>query len=206
MIKLEKINKVNSYKVSENYFEGVSWAIQQRIALEANPTFDSTQKQVFNVPEGYFENLSSKIINQIEQVENNDIDLESLEKVNVFRVPEDYFDNLPEIIIRKTTKNVREISVNWWSKGAVRWSAAASIILAFGLWFSVPKLSKNKTEAALEKVSTDEIKTYLANQDLTYLEYQPTTEFTQTQALESLKINKQAILEHLATQNLEEEI
>ena len=211
MITLEKIGKTKRstnhiFKVPENYFEWLPSAIQQRISLNENPAFDSNQKQVFNVPASYFEKLSSKILNRIEQAEKSDIDLESLEKVNIFRIPEDYFDNLPERIAGKNTISIKEISVDWWSKGTVRWSAAASIVLAFGLWFTVPKLSKNKTEAALEKVSTDEIKTYLANQDLTYLEYQPTTELTQTQALESLKINKQAILEHLATQDVEEEI
>ncbi len=268
MISLDKIAKINVFKVPENYFDALTLSINQRIEIEEEPALSFNKKQTFSMPEGYFEGLSSKIMGRIGQIEQKTIDLESLERVNIFKtptayfenlderinaniwieslekqnvfhVPENYFQNLelstgierfekvnvfktpqgyfealPEKILSKVEakKEGRVIQVNWFSN-RVKWSAAASIVLMIGMWFAVPQFTKDKTELALEKVSNDDIKTYLETQDLSYLEYESAvenakipTKTVDTKALEGLKIDKQDILDHLENQDLEEDI
>lgn len=233
MISLEKIAKSNRtvsqiFKVPENYFENMRMSITQEIEMQEK-TNSIPNKATFSMPIGYFD----KILNKIDNLENNKITLESLEKVNVFNVPEGYFEqsqtnirlerigkentfNIPngyfeslnKQILLKTTLETKIIKVNWWNKSVVKWSAAASIALMFGLWFATPQVHKDKTEFALENVSKEDIKTYLETQDLSYLEYQASAEapLTEQKALDGLEINKQDILDHLATQDLDEKI
>ncbi len=201
MISLEKIAKINSFKVPKNYFDELPSAIKQKIRFEEKPNFQ--------IPENYFEGLSGKILSRISKIDNKNIQLENLEKSNVFRVPKGYFETLPENILAKTAKKESKVVQANWFSNRIKWSVAASLILMVGLWFGVPKLTKSETELALEKVSKQEIKSYLENQDLSYLEYQTFTETiknTENKALEGLKIDKQAILEHLENQDLEEDI
>jgi hypothetical protein len=268
MISLNKIAKINVFKVPNNYFDELPLSINQRVEIEEEPVLSLNKKQSFSTPQGYFENLSSKILSRIEQIEAKSIDLESFERVNIFKVPNAYFENLVEriqanvwleslekqnvfqvpdnyfqelelntSIVRfdkvnvfktpkgyfetltekilskiSTKKEAKVIKVNWFST-KVRWSAAASIVLMIGLWFAIPQLTKDKTELALEKVSNDDIKTYLETQDLSYLEYESAVENAKiptktldVKALDGLKINKQEILEHLENQDLEEDI
>lgn len=238
MISIEKIAKSNRtvsqiFKVPENYFENMRISITQEIDLQEK-TNSIPNKATFSMPAGYFEKLSNNILNKIDSLGNNKITLESLEKVNIFNVPEgyfeksqlnigiervgkentfnvpnDYFETLNKQILSKTTLEAKIIKVNWWNKSAVKWSAAASVVLMFGLWFATPQFNKDKTELALENVSKEDIKTYLETQDLSYLEYQASTEATlnsEQKALDGLEINKQDILDHLATQDLDEKI
>lgn len=268
MISLDKIAKINVFKVPDNYFDELTLTIEQRIKIEEEPVLSFNKKQTFSMPEGYFEGLSSKILSRIGQIEQKTIDLESLERVNVFKIPNDYFENLEERIqanvwiesLEKqnifqvpddyfqnlelstgierfekvnvfnvpkgyfetlsdkifskidTKKEGRVIQVNWFSN-RVKWSAAASIVLMIGMWFAIPQFTKDKTALALEKVSNDDIKTYLETQDLSYLEYESATEnanisqkVNDDKVLEGLKIDKQDILDHLENQDLEEDI
>ncbi len=215
MISLNKIAKINVFKVPNNYFEELTVSILKQTQNESQTnTSSQKQKAPFATPNGYFEGLSAKIMGRIEQIEKKNIDLESFERVNVFKVQEGYFESLSKKTISNATpKQAKTIKVNWWKNQQIRWSAAASIILMVGLWFGIPQFTKDKTELVLEKVSHTEIKTYLETQDLSYLEYESTTETTQNpikitdnKVLDGLNIDKQAILEHLETQDLEEDI
>lgn len=239
MISIDKIAKINVFKVPNNYFDRLPLSINQRLEIEEEPQFNLAKTQSFSTPKGYFEGLSSKILSRIEQIEQKNIDLESLERVNIFKVPENYFqelelstnierfgktnifkvpqgyfENLSEKIKSNITpKSAKIIKVNWWQTSQIKWSAAASVVLMVGLWFGIPQFTKDKTELALEKVSNAEIKTYLETQDLSYLEYESATETAQSatklnenKVLDGLNINKQDILEHLETQDLEEDI
>lgn len=238
MISLDKIAKVNVFKVPKNYFENLTASI----LIKAQSQNSNTQQQAkvpFTMPDGYFEGLSAKIMGRIEQIEKKSIDLETLERVNVFKVPENYFQELElntsierfgkenifkvpvgyfdsltdDILTKVASKQPKIIKVNWWESSKIRWSAAASLILMVGLWFAVPQFTKDKTELALEKVSNEEIKTYLETQDLSYLEYETAAEtaqnpvkITDNKALDGLNLDKKDILEHLENQDLEEDI
>ena len=194
---LESFERINIFKVPNNYFEN----LDERII--ANIWIDSLDKQnVFQTPHDYFLNLELST------------SIERFDKVNVFTVPKVYFETLSDKILSKIDKKKegRIIQVNWFSN-KVKWSAAASIVLMIGLWFAVTQFTKDKTELALEKVSNEDIKTYLETQDLSYLEYEsavknakPATKTIDSKALEGLKIDKKEILEHLENQDLEEDI
>ena len=239
MIALDKIDKVNAateriFKVPQNYFENLTASILNK-TTESIIIHSSKTQESFSIPDNYFEGLSATIINRIGQIEKENIDLEHLERVNVlsvpenyfqaleintnierfvknnvFKVPNGYFDSLNKNILSNiTTKSTKIIKVNWWKSPTAKLSAAASVILIVGLWFGIPQVSKDKTELALEKVSSAEIKTYLETQDLSYLEYESVTETTQNttkEVLDGLNIDKKDILEHLENQDLEEDI
>ena len=239
MISLDKIEKVNRatdriFKVPQNYFENLLASILNK-TTESTISLQNKIQKPFSMPYGYFEELSSKIMGRIGQIEKKNIYLESLEGINVFKVPENYFQELElntsieqfeknnifkvpygyfeslnkNILSNITTKLAKTIKVNWWKTQTTKWSIAASVILMVGLWFGIPQFTKDKTELALEKVSNAEIKTYLETQDLSYLEYESATETTQNinrVVLDGLNIDKEDILEHLVSQDLEEDI
>ena len=239
MITLDKIDKVNRatdriFEVPQNYFENLTPSILNK-TTESTIILQSKIQKPFSMPDGYFEGLSATIMGRIAEIEKKNIDLESLERVNVFKVPESYFQALElntnierfrknnifkipigyfeslsnKILSSIPSKSAKSIKVNWWKTPTVKWSAAASVALMFGLWFGISQFTKDKTELALEKVSNTEIKSYLETQDLSYLEYESATETTQntTKAvLDGLNIDKQDILEHLENQDLEEDI
>jgi hypothetical protein len=239
MISLDKIDKVNRatnslFKVPQNYFENLTASILNKTTESTISLHSKTQKP-FSTPNSYFEGLSATIMGRIAQIEKKNIDLESLERVNVFNVPESYFQALElntnierfeknnifkvpigyfeslsnKILSSIPPKSAKTIKVNWWKTPTIKWSAAASVVLMFGLWFGISQFTKDKTELALEKISNAEIKTYLETQDLSYLEYESAIETTQntTKAvLDGLNIDKKDILEHLESQDLEEDI
>lgn len=238
MISLDKIAKINVFKVPNNYFDELTLSILKQTS-ESTTSLSSKKQMPFSMPDGYFEGLSAKIMGRIEQIEKENIDLESLERVNIFKVPNNYFQELEvntnierfsktnifkvsegyfeglseKILSNIEPKQAKTIKVNWWKTPQIRWSVAASIVLMVGLWFSIPQFTKDKTELALEKVSNAEIKSYLETQDLSYLEYESSTETvqnstktTENKVLDGLNIDKQDILEHLETQDLEEDI
>ncbi|GAB2643198.1 hypothetical protein GCM10027035_41620 [Emticicia sediminis] len=235
MISLDKIDKFNVFKVPNNYFENLTASILKQTS-QSTTNLSSKKQTPFSIPDGYFEGLSAKIMGRIE---TKKIDIEALERVNIFKVPENYFQELElntnierfekinifkvpegyfEDLSEKTLSHIapksgKTIKVNWWKTPQIKWSAAASVVLILGLWVGMPQFTKDKTELALEKVSNEEIETYLETQDLSYLEYESATETpqnstkaTDNKVLDGLNINKQDILEHLENQDLEEDI
>ena len=240
IIKIAELPKVNIFKVPEGYFDTLPMSIQEKITLSEEPLVNFGTKQNFTVPDNYFDTLSSRIMTRIASLEKQEVRLENLPKVNVFNVPQGYFENaveiisaqvriegierknifevpagyfneLPARILAKTQEEAKVIKVNWWQKGRIMWAAAASIVLLIGLGFAVPQFSQSDSEAALEALSKDEINSYLATQDLGYLEYEAITTNTtplpkelETKIIDDLNINKKDILEHLESQDLED--
>lgn len=240
IIKIEELPKVNIFKVPEGYFDTLSMSIQERIAFSEEPVVSFGKKQNFAVPENYFDTLSSRIINRIADLEKQEIRLENLPKVNIFKVPHGYFENieanirarvrvesierknifevpanyfdeLPARILCQTQEETKIIKVNWWQRGRTIWAAAASVVLMIGIGFAVPRFTQSDSEAALEALSKDEINSYLATQDLGYLEYEAITTHAsalpkevENRIIDDLDINKNDILEHLENQDLED--
>lgn len=200
--------KKQNFAVPDNYFDTLSSRIMNRITdLEKQEIrLENLPKvNVFKVPQGYFENAEESI--------RATVRVESIERKNIFEVPANYFDELPARILSKTQEEARVIKVNWWQRGRTMWAAAASIVLLIGLGFYVPQFSKTDSETAFEELSKDEINSYLATQDLGLLEYEAITtnattlsKESETKIIDDLNINKKDILEHLESQNLEEDI
>ena len=194
------------FSIPANYFDTLSSRIINRIAASEKQviSLESLEKvNVFKVPDTYFNDLGQNI--------QANVWIEGLEKKNVFTVPVDYFDTLSDKIIERTQepKATKTIQVNWWQRGKVMWAAAASIVLIVGLGFSIPQFSQSESEAAFEQLSKEEINSYLATQDLSYLEYEASAEKAlpkeiESKILDDLEINKNDILEHLETQELED--
>ena len=61
-----------------------------------------SDKNIFSVPQGYFETLSEKIVGNIES------ELIINAKAPIFQVPQGYFDNLSSLILDKITTNDAE--------------------------------------------------------------------------------------------------
>ncbi|WP_337040534.1 hypothetical protein [Emticicia sp. 17c] len=238
-IKITELPKVNIFKVPEGYFDTLAVVIHEKIGITQDPAINFGKKQSFQVPENYFDTLSAKILNRIavteqaritldtlekaniftvpegyfevleEQIQTN-IWIESFERKNIFEVPENYFEKLPETILEKTHES-KVIKVNWWQKSRTLWSAAASVVLLVGLGFAIPQMSQPSADAAFNEISQEELNSYLATQDLSYLEYEvsaspekPLPKEIETKILDDLKIDNKDILEHLENENLED--
>lgn len=76
---MNKINKNNSFKVPDGYFDTLSGNIMDKIHKEKSAMSTSPG---FKVPEGYFENLNTKIFQKLENqpVETKIISLKSYKK------------------------------------------------------------------------------------------------------------------------------
>ncbi|PXX24945.1 hypothetical protein [Arenibacter sp. ARW7G5Y1] len=76
---MDKLNKNNSFKVPEGYFDTLSNDLMKKIAKE---DISTPLNEGFKVPEGYFENINSKILGQLENtpVEPKVIPLKSYKK------------------------------------------------------------------------------------------------------------------------------
>lgn len=139
------------------------------------------KKNVFETPEGYFNNLSEQILNQIEinQLVGNE---------NNFKVPEDYFDNLTQQIQSATylTANAEgdgfNVPANYFNQAQerildnafnkpkaskviklhfVRYAAAACILLTttLGIYFNIKQ--NTSIDNQLSKIPAKEIESYL---------------------------------------------
>lgn len=200
--------KNQNFAVPDSYFDTLSSRIMGRIAnLEKQEIRLETLPKVniFKVPEGYFENAATTIMAAAR--------LQSIEKKNILEVPTNYFDELPARIMSRTSaaKEAKTIEVNWWQRSRTLWTAAASLVLMIGLGFAVPQFSESESDAAFNKLSKEDIDSYLATQDLSYLEYDmaSATETAlpkemETRFIDDLKINKTDILEHLESQDIED--
>jgi hypothetical protein len=76
---MNKVNKNNSFKVPDGYFNALSGNIMDRIAKEETSKLPS---EGFKVPEGYFETLNAKLLVQLENapLETKVIELKSYKK------------------------------------------------------------------------------------------------------------------------------
>jgi hypothetical protein len=105
---IARVNKVNVFTVSEGYFESISDTVL--ICLqEGNIVYNTTSSQIADdVPQGYFDNLASSILDRIKSTETSSEEIQTLspllfdlQKRQVFTVPTNYFESLPGLIIEK---------------------------------------------------------------------------------------------------------
>ncbi|MCK0189265.1 hypothetical protein [Arenibacter sp. F20364] len=76
---MNKLNKNNSFKVPDGYFDTLSGKIMDKVAKEETSMPPS---EGFKVPEGYFENLNDKLLGQLQNtaLETKVIPLKSFKK------------------------------------------------------------------------------------------------------------------------------
>lgn len=143
---LAGIEKVNVFTVAEDYFTLLpNNIIKTVLNNELFGALDNEKKM--QVPEDYFENLSSQILRKIKGMEIENVSEElktlspllySIQNENVFSVPPRYFTNLPEEVISKVEPGAKIISI---TKRNSAWRmVAAAVVTGFiavsSLWIS----------------------------------------------------------------------
>jgi len=115
----KKTAKLNGYKIPENYFTGFALRITDKVQnlneVDANLKHLHDDESL-NVPDGYFSNLSSRIMNRVkeEEAEQSDL-LTSIKNKEQFAVPTNYFETFPDKLmdrIRKEEKTGKVIQMN----------------------------------------------------------------------------------------------
>ena len=163
------------------------------------------KKNIFNVPENYFEDLSAKIEQRTQSI------VENMPKENIFKVPENYFVDLETKILARTTQQTKIIPLFTWSAKRT-WAsvAACSAIAILGYFTLMPKQDSLGNEA-LAGVQNQEIVNYLIQQDLNQTDVAEQIEnknsiFKETDLLNNLKVSEKDILQSIDLQYIDEEI
>lgn len=115
------------------------------------------KKNIFEVPEGYFSDLTEKLIretsNEKEGLLHKNLEL----KENIFSTPENYFETLSSEILSKVNTETKVIPLyqTTWFK-----SVAAAIALIMVAWLAIPTKQVNETDL-LSEISDEAIINYL---------------------------------------------
>ncbi len=130
------------------------------IKLNNNPKL---AENVFDVPEGYFSDLSNKLMEAAELEESPLYKSDQLRQ-QPFEVPSNYFNELTENIISKTIgaeAKVIPMHQQVWFK----WSAiAAAIVMAVSFYFLMPT-NRPEVDLSLAQISDDSIIEYLNTEE-----------------------------------------
>jgi hypothetical protein len=125
---LPSVPQINVYKVDVNYFDGLRAELQARIIADGFAGVN----QKLEVPVGYFDNLSTNVLQRIKALENNEVltELEGVSPVvaaignkNVYQVPQGYFEQLA--FVNKDTAAV--VKMNPLRK-IFKYAAAAAVV------------------------------------------------------------------------------
>ena len=115
----------------------------------------STSKEAFKVPQGYFEELSGKIMNTIQSLP----DFEKQASAQPFSVPENYFEQLPSQINNRvlSANHSKSSFLNWLFRPARLIPAAFSIAILIGSYFYFTRTQKieinSNTTCTVEDIS-----------------------------------------------------
>jgi hypothetical protein len=149
------IPRINVYKVHQDYFDGLRAELQARIIASNFNKQDNNMK----VPEGYFENLPSAILQKIKAAEKSEIEIlsptiASIGNKNVYSVPQGYFEQLS--FVKSTAKVIK-----MGSRSIFKYAAAAVVtgLLGLSIFTFVNKSTKLSNEnAAVVKAGNDILK------------------------------------------------
>ena len=122
--------------VPDGYFKDLSERVLQKIKMEAigeDATFHPLLHQpinnnIFDVPNDYFNQLSSSIVEKINSSQQHAPLLASLKKSNLFETPVGYFDTLPAKIVAKIQKPTAKLIDISFYRSVMKYVAAAVVI------------------------------------------------------------------------------
>lgn len=147
---LAAIEKMNVFQIPDGYFTGLDKRICTIVFLHQ----DERNKDI-DVPSGYFDELSSKILSKIKSAESDNAQEETriispalyyLKNENVFTIPENYFENLSNKISDKlNNKKAKVISI---SVGRKWWKYAAAAVVAGAITVGSLQIFNNKSAPA----------------------------------------------------------
>jgi hypothetical protein len=154
---LAGIEKNNIFKVPEGYFIGLAekMAVYAFLNQEKKPDISVTQQ----VPDGYFDSLSARIlakikdeelINASQEIQNLSPVLFSLKDKNVFTVPAGYFEGISSNVLRKLNHQpAKVISIkrakSFWKYAAAAILTGAIAISSLQIFNSSPDMIKNNS-------------------------------------------------------------
>ena len=138
---------VNVYSVQDNYFEETEKIILAAIA----------NKNVQDVPVGYFENLTAAILQKVkatevaEELQSLSATVASIGNKNVYVAPINYFENIEHNVTEKQTAKIIPIG-NGKKIAKLAIAAVASGLLGLGIFTFVEKdTTKNEQTAYMIK-------------------------------------------------------
>jgi hypothetical protein len=148
---IASIPKVNVYKVHIDYFDGLRAELQARI-IAAN---FYTAENKMEVPQGYFENLTSTILQKIKAEEQSELDtlpptLAKIGNKNIYTVPQNYFDKVS--FTKPETKVVK-----MGGRSIFKYAVAAVItgLLSLSVFTFISKTSTSNENAAIVKAGNE---------------------------------------------------
>ncbi len=160
---IQSLPKINPYSVSAGYFENLPEIIIDKLAVKSALISDITSKDLFNVPNGYFNDLSHNILQKINNNNNNvrqELEelsplLSSIPKTNVYTVPENYFETLA--VKHKLNKQPAKVisigsKTRQWFTYAVA-ACIAAVMFGGGYYYMQTKSDANNTSTASTKIA-----------------------------------------------------
>ncbi len=129
-----------------------------------NENLHNIKSTGYKTPDHYFESLEDAIFSKLAEES-----ISSRVHSSGFKVPESYFESLDAKILNAVDENhkIQVISLLSWKKVAYISGIAASLILAFNLFFM------NSNQLAIEDLETASIENYLMNEDLNAYDIAP---------------------------------
>ncbi len=154
---LASLERVNVFSVPTDYFNQLSDSVLSTLNNE-HTSFGNIQSPDFDLPEGYFENLSNNILGKIQANQQEEkLFVDGLEKINTFTVPEKYFDELPLRILSKIkNKKAPVISLSIHSS-IVKYAVAAMLtgFMALGIYKYIGHSGSHQAIASSQFASLD---------------------------------------------------
>ncbi len=177
---LAGIDKRMPYALPENYFHQLVALVQKNIETDA--TLLAVNQEIYQVPDGYFDQFSSSVLSKIKAGEGeNEVTAElhelapyllSLSKEPLFSLPEGYFEQTNFTSFTKTT--TAPVFAIQRVRKFMQYAAAAVVtgILVFSAFMFTDNDTQYKSfeqynqldiPAALQTVSDESLETYLDN-------------------------------------------
>lgn len=149
--------------------------IQKELSLISPAVADLSNTTPLTVPEGYFDQLTARILkNVLQKTENEEIEadlsplLQSLRHQNPYSIPTEYFRNFEVDLPAESTKLITMYSWKKWV-GYAAAACIAGLIIAFMFGGShrnaVEDLALDKITIENQTLSTESIQTYLHEAD-----------------------------------------
>lgn len=115
------------------------------------------------VPEGYFDSFTDKIMNRVEAEEASFLKNEKLKQLP-FQVPENYFNELTAVIDNRLPTQETKV-IKLWSTNLIRYAASLIIILS-AAFFINQRFKSNSDLDLISQLSDDEVIEYLITDDV----------------------------------------
>lgn len=209
---LNSVPVINPYSVPSNYFEYLPDLILDKLSIQNQFVVN---RQTYEAPEGYFDNLAASILQNIKAKNNVHQELEELSpllseipKTNVYTVPDLYFESLIQVPAQEI-QPAKVISIKNKPRRWIAYAAAACIaVLMFGGGYYYMQdntfnnnsssstvqnqLAGVKVKQAISQLSDAEIDSYLNNNN--YDVYTPQSD--------TQDINIKSLLENMSDEEI----